>query len=379
MFAYQESQTFFAQIADEMTPLGESELAQLGARNIKPVYRGIYFEADLAALFKIVYQTRFASRVFAPLDRFHCYSTQYLYKRAQTIPWEQFFNLNQTFAISATLANSKLKHSQYAALTLKDAIVDSFREKTGARPGVDRNEPDIKFNLRIDNDRASISLDLGAGSLHRRGYRKAQVEAPMQETLAAAIIELAEWDGSRPLIDPMCGSGTLLGEALMKYCRIPAGYLRTRFGFQFLPEFDANLWQQIKKNADDQIRELPAGLLSGSDISGEAIEVARENLQQLPFGNRIQLKTLNFNNLTDVSGHVFVINPPYGIRIGTKSAAEAICQELGDFLKQHAQNSTAFIYFGDPKLIPQMGLRAAWKKKLKNGALDGRLAKFEIY
>jgi putative N6-adenine-specific DNA methylase len=379
MFSYQETKQFFAQIADEITPLGVTELERLNARAIKPVYRGIYFEADFAALFNIVYQTRFASRLFAPLDRFHCYSTQYLYKRAKTIPWDHFFRLDQTFAISATLANSKLKHSQYAALTLKDAIVDYFREKFGTRPGVDRNEPDIKFNLRIDNDRASISLDLGAGSLHRRGYRKVQVEAPMQETLAAAIIELAEWDGSRPLTDPMCGSGTLLGEALIKYCRIPAGYLRDRFGFEFLPEFDAKLWQQIKKSADDQIRELPAGLISGSDISGEAIGAARENLQLLPFGNRIQLNTQSLADLADLSGHVFVINPPYGIRMGTKTAAETLCQELGDFLKQRAQNSTAFIYFGDPGLIPQIGLRAAWKKKLKNGSLDGRLAKFEIY
>lgn len=379
MFKYQETNQYFAQIADEMKPLAVAELKRLKAQAIKPVYRGIYFTADLPTLYNIVYQTRFASHVLAPLDQFHCYSTQYLYKRAHQFSWDDFFQLEHTFAISASLANSKLRHSQYAALTLKDAIVDYFREKYGTRPNVNREEPDIKFNLRIFNNRAIISLDLAAGSLHRRGYRKVSVEAPMQETLAAAIIQLSGWDGSTSLCDPMCGSGTLLGEALMKYCRIPAGYLRAQFGFEFLPEFDARLWDRIKTATDSQIRELPEGLISGSDIEADAIEAARENLQQLPFGDRVELRTRDFAEIDDASNQVLVINPPYGIRLGTQSSVEPLYQELGDFLKQHAQNSTAYIYFGDRKLIPKIGLRPAWKKKLKNGALDGRLAKFEIY
>ncbi len=223
MYAYQQNHRYFAQVAEGLEEPAADELKPLGAREIRLAYRGLYFEADPAALYRINYQSRLATRVIATLLVVACHTTDTLYKRAKSLAWKEFFSAEQTLAVFANVSHSKIRHSQYAALCLKDAIVDYFREECGRRPSVERSDPDVWISLFIDKDRAAIGIDTSGGSLHRRGYRKEAVEAPMQETVAAAILRRAEWDGSRPLHDPMCGSGTLLAEALMHYCRIPAG------------------------------------------------------------------------------------------------------------------------------------------------------------
>ena len=301
------------------------------------------------------------------------------YNRASKVEWTSLFKLDQTFAIFANVANSRITHSQYAALCLKDAIVDSFQSQLGKRPSVAKQNPDIWFNLHVENDHAVISLDTSGGSLHRRGYRQQSVEAPMQETLAAAIIRLAEWHGERPLYDPMCGSGTLLSETLLHHCRIPAGYLRQKFGFEFLPDFDRALWQSIKKEVIETIVDLPEGLLTGSDIADEAVRASQTNLRCLPHGERIRITRTDFRSIPNLENTTIVCNPPYGIRMGKDENLGEFYKALGDFLKQKCQGSTAYIYFGDRKLIPNIGLRPAWRKPLKNGNLDGRLARFDIY
>ena len=176
--------------------------------------------------------------MLAPITAFPCHATDYLYRKAKAIAWKDFFGVHHTLAVFANLSNSKLRHSQYAALCLKDAIVDYFREDCGRRPNVGGIDPDVWINLFIENNHAVISIDTSGGSLHRRGYREEGVEAPMQETVAAAVMRWTGWDGAQPLFDPMCGSGTLLSEALMHYCRIPAGRLRQKFGFERLPDYE---------------------------------------------------------------------------------------------------------------------------------------------
>jgi putative N6-adenine-specific DNA methylase len=379
MFDYQRTNRFFAQISDEMEELGVEELERLKARNIHPVYRGIYFEADLAALYAINYTSRYITRVLAPLLTFNCHSTRYLYKKAKGLNWGELFGVDHSFAIFPTVTHSQITHSHYAALCLKDAIVDHFQERYAKRPSIDTTKPGVWINLYIDNNRATISLDTSGGSLHRRGYRQATVAAPMQETVAAAVIGLTEWDGSQPLYDPMCGSGTLLNEALIHYCRIPSGILRQRFGFEFMPDFDRALWLSVKRTADEGIRPLPAGLIAGSDLSREAVEAARKNSACLPHGSKIELEKLDFQKIEGLPNRTIVSNPPYGVRLGTKGGAGRLYRALGDFLKQRCQGSSAYIYFGDRKLISEIGLKPAWKRPLKNGGLDGRVAKFEIY
>jgi len=378
-FNYQHNNRFFAQIADGMEEMGSQELQQLGAQDVKTTFRGLYFTADKEALYRINYFARIISRVFAPILTFDCHATKYLYKTARTIPWANLFGLDETFVISANVSNSKIRHSQYAALVLKDAIVDTFREMYNARPDVARINADICFNLHIANNKATIYLDTSGGSLHRRGYRQETGDAPMQETLAAAIIHLSQWDGNTPLYDPMCGSGTLLFEALMKYCRIPSAYFRENFGFRHMPDFDDRIWSRVKKDAGGDIRPLPKGLVAGSDCSREAIETAKTNSANLPSGRNVVLAKRAFEDIDSLENTTIVCNPPYGLRMRNKQDMGAFMKEFGDFLKQRCTGSTAYIYFGNRELIKKIGLRSAWKKPLKNGPLDGRLVKYELY
>ncbi len=379
MYAYQKTNRYFCQTADGLEELAARELEELGAAEVNPVYRGLFFSAEPATLYGIVYQARLVSRVLAPLLTFDCHSPKYLHKTAASIEWQDFMDLDTTFAVSAGVAESAINHSQYAALCLKDAIVDSFRDRTGRRPNVDARNPAVQFHLHIHKNVATIHLDLGGGSLHRRGYRVATVEAPMQEILAAAIIAYSQWDGERPLYDPMCGSGTLLCEALMHYCRVPAGYLRQSFGFERLPDFEPEAWQALRRNVDAAIRPLAKGLIAGSDIDAQAVKAARANLSRLPGGSQVALEVTGFQDLNELEDRTIVTNPPYGLRLGRADQIGPFVTEFGDFLKQRCKGSTAYVYFGKRELLKLVGLRSKWKKPLKNGQLDGRLARFDLY
>ena len=376
---YQQNNRYFAQIAGGMEALGAEELSELGADHIDPAYRGIYFEADKGTLYRVNYCSRLIARVLAPLCSFRCHSDRYLYQRGLEIDWPVFFKGNDSFAVSANVSHSKINHSQYAALRLKDAVVDRFKSAHLRRPSIDRIEPDIRLNLYIEKNWATISLDTSGESLHRRGYRKETVEAPMQETLAAAIIRLSEWDGSRPLYDPMYGSGTLLCEALMHYCRIPSGYLRKRFGFQLLPDFDGDVWEKVKGEEDQKIRSLPLGGIAGSDVSRTALKAAATNLASLPHGRDVGLRTASFQKIGDLRDRVIVCNPPYGIRTGNRDDIGGLYKAFGDYLKNRCKGSTAYVYFGERKAVGYIGLRPSYKKPFSSGGLDGRVAKFEIY
>ena len=379
MFAYQKTNRYFAQISDGLEELGAKELASLGAKSNKTVYRGIYFDADRETLYRINYLSRLCTRVLAELIRFDCHSAKYLYKTALKLPWETLLSTDTTFAVTSTVAHSKIKHSHYAALRLKDAIADYFMESVGARPSVDKETPDVLLNLHVENNKAVINLDTSGGSLHRRGYRRETVTAPMQETLAAAIIALSGWDGKQPLYDPMCGSGTLLCEALMHYCRIPAQYLQPKFGFEAMPDFDPSLWHRVRKKVDQRIRELPEGLIGGSDKAAGAIAAARTNCRALPQGDHIGLAVKRYEQLGKMENVVIVSNPPYGVRMGKKGEIPGFVKAFGDFLKQRCQGSSAYLYFGNRDLVKHVGLRSGWKKPLKNGGLDGVLVKYDLY
>jgi len=379
MYEYQKNNRYFAQIAEDIKEEGARELSELGAGNITPAYRGIYFRADGETLYRITYSVRLFSRILAPLVSFPCHSTDQLYKKARQVNWTDFLAVKNTFAVFGNVSDSTITHSQYASLLVKDSIADSFRDRFGKRPNVDAKNPDVWFNVHIRNDMASISLDLSGGSLHRRGYRLDAVSAPMQETVAAAIIRYTEWDGSVPLYDPMCGSGTLLTEALLHYCRIPSGILREHFGFEFLPDFKNRIWAEVVKDIGHGIRELPAGLIAGSDLSPEAVVIARSNIKKLRYGERIKLQSLDFRKIKVLENCIIVSNPPYGIRMGERDDLALLYKELGDFLKQKCKGSTAYIYFGERELIKKIGLKPAWKKPLKSGGLDGRLVKYEMY
>ncbi|MDO9576354.1 MAG: THUMP domain-containing protein [Candidatus Cloacimonadales bacterium] len=379
MFEYQITGRFFAQLAGQMEELGAAELKEFGVKEITPVYRGVWFKTDLEHVYRVNLWGRLLTRVLAPLLTFSCHSTDYLYKTAKQMEWDQLFSAENTFAIFATVSNSTITHSHYAALVLKDAIADYFVEKFGKRPDVNTEDPDVWINLHIDKNKAHISLDTSGGSLHKRGYRLDSVPAPMQETLAAAIIRLSDWNGEVPLFDPMCGSGTLLAEALLHYCRIPSAFFRKKFGFEQLPDFDASIWQKIQDDAQRIRRPLLAELISGCDIDQRAVNAARTNLNSLQNGHLIRLQKRDFREHPGLEKGIIVCNPPYGIRLGDEKQLEVLYKALGDFLKQKCKGSTAWIYCGNRNLIEHLGLKPSRKIPLVSGNLDGRLLKVEVY
>jgi len=378
MYEYQTN-GFFAQVTGKLEDLCEQELIELGATETKIAYKGVYFKSDFTTLYKINYTSRLLSRVLAPLISFPCMNTETLISKAKQIHWEDFLSLKKTFAISGSVSYSSISNSLYASQCLKDGIADYFRDKYLKRPNVEVVNPDVRFNLHIEKNIASISLDTSGESLHKRGYRLLAGEAPMQETLAAAILKISKWDGENPLWDPMCGSGTILCEALMHYCRIPAQKLRKKFGFFNLPEFDKTLWNKVREEYDSKIRQLPKKIIHGSDKSQEAIKVAKENLSHLPFSESVDISCRPFQHVKNFENGTIIVNPPYGIRLGEIEEVKELYKEFGDFLKNNCPGTSAFVYTGNQELRKFIGLKTTKRTPLDNGKLKGVLLQIDSY
>ncbi len=378
-YLYEKESQYFAQVAESIKEIAIKELKELGAYDLKPVFRGVWFKASKKDFYRINYFSRLISRILAPLVTFECHDKDDLYKAAKKIRWEEFLTLKKTFSITANVSESQITHSNFAGLRVKDAIADYFRDRTNRRPNVDAKDPYIIINLHIHKNKATLGIDASGGPLHKRGYREESVSAPMQETVAASIIRLSEWDGKMPLYDPMCGSGTLLCEALMKYCRIPAQVFRTWFGFERLPDFDANLWEQIQKESRNNFKELKKDMIAGSDVSEHSVNAAKTNIMGLHFGSEITIEQKDFQDIESMENTVIVTNPPYGIRMGKGTNLNEFYQNFGFFLKNRCKKSIAFVYFGEPRYIKKVPLSPSWKRPLKIGGLDGKLVKYELY
>lgn len=381
MFEYAKHHRFFAACTRGLESLLAEELRELGAEPDKPGMRGVAFRADKPTLYRVSYATRLASRVLAPLLTFDCHSDKYLYKTARNIDWDQLLDPDRTFVIDATVSDSHIDHSQFAAQRLKDAICDHFREKTGRRPSVEKRTPDLRIYLHLRHNRAVIGIDVGGGALHRRGYRTESVEAPLQETLAAAVVRLSEWNGERPLHDPMCGSGTLLAEAVLHATRTPSGWLRAKGKppWAALPDFDPMVWKSIKADLDGAIRKLPNGLVSGADLDMAAVRITRANLGRIPGGSEVRIDRQDARNLSLEKPTTVLVNPPYGVRLGVRREVEALYKALGDALKRRCTGSTAFVVCGDVKLVGSLGLRPSKRTPLWNGGIECRVARLDLY
>jgi putative N6-adenine-specific DNA methylase len=296
--------------------------------------------------------------------------------------WDQLLDLNRTFVIDASVSQSNIDHSHFAAQRVKDAISDHFRERTGKRPSVDKRTPDLRLYLHIRRNRAVIGIDVGGGALHRRGYRTESVAAPLQETLAAAIVRLSGWEMDKgPLHDPMCGSGTLLAEAVLHATRRPPAWLRAQGTppWSALPDFNPAVWRSVKAQLDGEVRELPEGLVSGGDKDPVAVRASKANLANIPGGKRVLLRRSDARDLTLEEPTTVLVNPPYGVRLGERKETEILYRALGDALKRRCPGSTAHILCGDVKLVGCLGLKPSRRTPLWNGGMECRLAKLELY
>lgn len=370
---------FFAQCPKGVEPYLEQELTRLGGSKCQLEAGGVSFNASARTFYAILYLSRLAGRILLPIWSFPCPDAEGLYQHASDLPWHEFIPAHRSFMVSSHLINSGIKHSQYASLKLKDAIVDQVRKHSGKRPSVDRENPDLRINLFIQNQEALISLD-PAGPLHLRGYRLEGGLAPLKENLAAAVLQISGWDGKSPIMDPFCGSGTFLGEALMLAARIPAGYGRTHAPLKHIPGFDNELWEQVKKDADSGIRSIDGDLIFGSDIHGPSVRKARHNLFRLPYGEKVRLERADFRTQKGLPPRMIITNLPYGERMAEeKDRLFELYRSFGDHLKRECKGSSAWVLCGSTELVKHIGLRPRIRIPLYNGPLEIRLIHLELY
>ncbi len=377
---------FFATAAKGTETIVAKELAATGARNIRPALGGVHFEGGLETLYRANLWLRTANRVLMPIAEFACPTPEALYEHARNVQWRDWMTVDSTFAIDCNCRNSQISHSHYAALKIKDAIVDGFRDRTGRRPNVDRHRPMLQINAHIVKDRCTLSLDASGDRLHRRGYRRQAMNTPLRETLAGAIVELVEWDSEGMFIDPMCGSGTIVIEAALKAMNYAPGLLRcgdtrrTGFGFQRWRDFDRTLWARLTDEARARIRKKIPGRLLGYDISRPAIRIASENAKLA--GLERQLRFMRGDALKlSPRGHrgVIVCNLPYGERTGEVEDLKSLYRGFGDVLKQRCAGYTAYLFTGNLRLAKWIGLRTAKRFTLYNGPIECRLLKYELF
>lgn len=355
------------------------ELTSIGATNVRKLVRAVEFEGDLEVLYKANLSCRTALRILKPHTTFEAANEDMLYHEIQNIKWSDFFSLDQTFAINATLNQSTLTHSQYVALKAKDAIVDQFRDATGDRPNVDIDEPDLRIHLHIYQDQCTLSFDSSGESLHKRGYRDYTNQAPLNEALAAALIILSGWDKKSMFADFMCGSGTLLIEAGLMAGNIAPNKFKRKFGFQTWRDYDAVLWKKIYNEAIQAETPVTDFKIYGSDISGVVLDKARQNIENAGLKGLIELKKGSFEKFTPVGeGGVLITNPPYGMRIEPKDII-SMYQSMGDTMKQKFKGWTCWIFTGNLEAAKYIGLRPTRKIHLFNGPIECRFLKFDIY
>lgn len=371
---------FFISCPRNLESLLAEELRELGISGAKPVYLGVEAQLSREEVYRVVYCSRLGSRVLRPMATFPCRNPDELYEHAVQFNWSKILRTGQTLKVSASVSDSAITHSQYAALKLKDAVVDSLREHTGARPSIDRETPDVRLDLFLRHDQATISLYYSDGIMHRRGYRIQAVDAPLKENLAAAVLRFAKWKGEKPLVDLFCGSGTFLIEGAMIATHTPAGFFRESQGFEPLPDFSASLWQKVKTEADKGILPLPKGLVTGIDISARAMAATRANLARTPWIDAIKLVQKDFTKLEGpYPDRVIVANPPYGVRLeDTQEGLQEFYKALGQFLKVKCAGSKAYVLIPEGELHKEIWFKPERRLDIDNGALSVAIVEYAI-
>ncbi len=377
-----EKHHLFVSCAPALEPLLMEELKEFGITALHQGYRGVFVtEWDWSTIYKINYASRLASRVLLPLARFRCLDRRSLYRHAMEINWSQFLKDKDTFAIDANVHHRELRNSLFAAQVVKDAICDQMRQRTGRRPSVQLHNPDLQVNLFIQQQNGVISFDTSGEPLHKRGYRQETVEAPLQETLAAAILRLAHYTGDQIYLDPCCGSGTFLIEAALMATHTPPGYLRKQWGFMRHPQFNATEWLKVRNEIDAKRTSLTSQHLFGIDRSQAAVRACKINLKAAGFSQQVDVQQSDFREFTpSIAPNLIVTNPPHGRRLDEEDQLRPLYRALGDFMKQKsARPARGYVFTSNLELAKEVGLAAKKRHVLNNGGLDSRLLEYDLF
>lgn len=353
------------------------ELTNLGATNIKKLIRAVSFEGDNAMMYRANYYLHTALCILKPIADFKAKDEDAYYKEIGRIDWDEYMSVNDTLAVSVTTNSKVFNHSQYAAQKAKDAIVDQFRRRTGKRPDVDTDNPDLRIEIHIAQTHVTVLLNSSGEPLYKRGYRQATVKAPINEVLAAGMIMLSGWNAKSDFFDPMCGSGTLLIEAAMIAYGIAPGTFRKQFAFERWSDFDADLFSDITEEAP----EMPEFkyTISGCDINPGAVKAAETNIKAAFLSKKINVKMQNFFDLQPATATGTIItNPPYGERLQPNDL-RIFYQKIGDKLKMDFSGYEAWLIGSNADLMNFIGLHPEQKIKLYNGALKCSFRKYTLY
>ena len=372
------TQAFFASCPRGLEALLAEELRLLGALDPKSVPGGVAFEGDRRVCCRANLESRLATRVLMRLARTPYRNEQDIYEAALALPWPEWFSEKHTIRVDVNAVRSPLKSLEFATLRIKDAVCDRFRADRGSRPDVDTRSPDVRIQGFVDRDHVTLYLDTSGEPLNKRGYRKEAGEAPLKENLAAGIVRLTGWDGGEPLLDPMCGSGTLVIEAAMMALAIPPGHARG-FGFERLADFDPRVWNDVREEA--LARRLPPRKLAifARDRYGEELKKARLNLEAAGLAPCVELKQADIlDSGAPARSGVLVANPPYGARLGEDGELAEFYPKLGDTLKKYYAGWRCYLFSGDPRLPKLIRLTTSRRTPLYNGPLECRLYEYRI-
>lgn len=373
--------TTFSLLAKTVSGLEETlalELQDLGAEEVRILSRAVSFKGDHRLMYATNYGCRTALRVLKPVLVFEINEQQDLYDMIRDFPWENYLDLNGSLAVDAVISYTVFTNSQYVAQKTKDAIVDRMRDKSGQRPSVDLDNPDLRINVHLYKDLCTVSLDSSGSTLNKRGYRQSTGLAPINEVLAAGLIRLSGWNLQMPLLDPMCGSGTFLTEAAMMLRQIPAGHFRQNYGFMKWKDFDPELWNQVRAEADSKI--ISSGVpLFGMDRASRAIQSATDNMLGIHLEDAVQFSQVNFEESIPPSAEGMIItNPPYDERLKLDDSL-AFYKMIGNTLKRKYTGWEAWIISGDLQSVKFIGLKPSRKIPVFNGPIECRFLRFTLH
>ncbi len=360
-----------------LEPILAKELTELGANNVQIGRRMVSFSGDKEMMYRANFQLHTAIRILKPIKHFKAGSAEDVYNAVKNLQWEKIIATGKTFSVDSVVYSEEFRNSRFVTYKVKDAIVDYFREKTGDRPNISVSNPDIRLNIHIAEDRATLSLDSSGESLHRRGYRQESVEAPLNEVLAAGMILMTGWHGETDFIDPMCGSGTLPIEAALIAHNMSPGIFRKEFAFEKWEDFDAELFDSIY-NDDSREKEFSHHIY-GYDIDMKAVNTARLNVRAAGLTKDITIENADFKDFKQPSEKsIIVTNPPYGERISTPNLLGTY-KMIGERLKHAFIGNEAWVLSYREECFEQIGLKPSIKIPVFNGSLECEFRKYSIF